>query len=154
MAITEQDLTEIERIKQLKAHYFQYLDGKQWDQLEQVFCDDVIVDCSEDGSPILNGRRAFREFLEPLIRDVITAHQGHDPRITITGPDSATGIWSMEDRLWWPAAEGGRHLWGLGSYHEKYRREPDGEWRIQELVLKRIRVEVNGEQVIPPPTGK
>ena len=55
----------------------------------------------------------------------------------------------MEDMLWWPESQGGRHLWGTGWYFERYRKDRDGEWRILELVLRRIRVEVDGKQTFP-----
>lgn len=148
-----EDLVDIERIRQLKARYFQYLDQKRWDEWEQVFCEDVLIDTTQDDSPVIHGRAAFREFLPPILEGVQTVHHGHMPRIEITGPDTATGVWSMEDMLWWPESQGGRALWGMGWYFEKYRRDPDGEWRILELKLRRIKVVVNGEQVFPPPTA-
>jgi len=60
------------------------------------------------------------------------------------------GIWSMEDMLWWPEDQGGAHLWGMGWYYEKYRKDSDGRWSIAELTLKRIKVEVDGVQTYPP----
>ena len=60
---------------------------------------------------------------------------------------AASGTWSMEDMLWWPPGSPMEHLWGLGWYEEKYRREADGEWRIAHLKLRRIRVEVDGKEV-------
>ena len=150
--MTPEDLVDIERIRQLKARYFQTMDQKNWDDWEQVFCEDVTIDTTQEGdTPVIHGRAKFREFLPPIIQNVQTVHHGHMSRIEITGPDTATGVWSMEDMLWWPPEEGGRHLWGMGWYFEKYRRDPDGEWRILELKLRRIRVEVDGQQVFPPP---
>ena len=149
--MTPDDLVDIERIRQLKARYFQFLDQKRWDEWEQVFCEDVLIDTTQEGSPLIHGRAKFREFLPPILEGVQTVHHGHMPQIEITGPDTATGVWSMEDMLWWPASQGSRTLWGMGWYFEKYRRDADGEWRILELKLRRIRVVVNGEQVFPPP---
>ena len=57
----------------------------------------------------------------------------------------------MEDMLWWPPERGGQKIWGMGWYFEEYRKEADGEWRILDLKLRRIRVEVNGKQQFPPP---
>lgn len=147
--MTPEDLVEIEKIRQLKARYFRLMDQKAWDEWEQVFCEDVTVDTTQDGSPVINGRKAFREFLPPILENVTTVHHGHTYEIEITGPDSACGIWAMEDMLWWSADAGGAHLWGTGWYYENYRKDPDGEWRILELVLKRARVEMNGKQTIP-----
>ena len=145
--MTPEDLVEIEQIRQLKARYFHLMDQKRWDEWEQVFCEDARIDTTQEGSPLLESRKAFREFLPPLLEGVKTVHHGHLSEIEITGPDTAAGTWSMEDHLWWPD---GRHLWGTGFYFEKYRKGPDGTWRIQELELRRIRTEVDGKQTFPP----
>jgi hypothetical protein len=76
---------------------------------------------------------------------VVTCHQGHTPIIKLTGRDTAEGVWAMEDMLWWPAGSPIEHLWGLGWYEDRYRREADGEWRIAHLKLRRIRVELDGQ---------
>lgn len=148
--MTPLDLVEIERIRLLKARYFQLLDQKRWDEWSMVFCEDVTIDTSQEAdTPILHGRKAFLEFLPPVLERVQTVHHGHMSQIEITGPTTATGTWSMEDMLWWPADRGGQKLWGMGWYFEEYRKEADGEWRIFDLKLRRIRVEVNGKQVFP-----
>lgn len=144
-----EDLVEIERIRQLKARYFRLMDAKQWDEWRDVFCEAVIVDHTM-GAPLIEGRDAFVDFLRPILQHVKTAHHGHMPEIELTGPATATGIWAMEDMLWWPPEQGGRHLWGQGWYFEQYRKEADGEWRIARLELRRIRVEIDGKQAFPP----
>ena len=45
-----------------------------------------------------------------------------------------------------PGAER-QHLFGVGFYFERYRRDPDDVWRILELRLRRVRVEVDGQEV-------
>jgi ketosteroid isomerase-like protein len=147
--MTPEDLVEIEKIRQLKARYFRTLDQKDWDAWERVFCEDVTIDTTQEGSPIVHGRAKFREFLVPILTGVKTVHHGHMSEIEITGPNTASGTWSMEDMLWWPESRGGNYLWGTGWYFEKYRKEDDGEWRILELTLRRIRTEVNGVQSFP-----
>lgn len=141
------ELVAIEQIRQLKARYFHRMDQKSWDDWADCFCEEVVVDTTQEGSPLLEGRQAFRDFLVPLLQDVRTVHHGHASEIRLTGPDSAEGTWSMEDHLWWPD---GRHLWGTGFYFERYRRDPDGVWRILSLTLRRIRTELDGVQVFPP----
>ena len=66
--MTPQDLVEIERIKQLKARYFQLMDQKRWDEWQMVFTEDAVIDTSEEGSPIIHGRQAFYEFLLPILQ--------------------------------------------------------------------------------------
>lgn len=147
--MTLEELVAIEEIRQLKARYFHLMDQKRWDEWAEVFCEDVRVDTRQEGSPLIESRQAFVDFLAPLLEGVKTVHHGHAAEIRIAGPDRAEATWSMEDNLWWPARAGGRHLWGTGFYFEKYRREADGRWRIQELVLRRIRTEVDGVQTFP-----
>jgi hypothetical protein len=147
--MTPEDLVEIEQIRQLKARYFRLMDQKKWDEWLQVFCEDVVIDTTQEGSPLLKGRQSFYDYLLPVLEGVKTVHHGHMSEIELTSSTSATATWSMEDMLWWPPERGGRHLWGMGWYFEKYRKEPDGEWRILELKLRRIRVEVDGKQTFP-----
>jgi hypothetical protein len=44
----------------------------------------------------------------------------------------------MEDKLIW---RDGSRLHGYGHYHETYRKEADGEWRIATLDLTRLRLD-------------
>jgi hypothetical protein len=143
------DLVEIERIRQLKARYFRLMDAKRWEEWRDVFCEGVVIDTSQEGVPVIEGREAFLAFLRPILRDVKTVHHGHTSEIELTGPTTATGIWAMEDLLWWPAEQGGRQLRGHGWYFDQYRKEADGEWRIARLELRRIRVEIDGKQTFP-----
>ena len=149
--MTPEDLVAIEEIRQLKARYFHLMDQKRWDEWEDVFCEDVEIDTTQEGSPIIHGRRAFRTYLEPLLEGVKTVHHGHTQEIALTDSRHATGTWAMEDHLWWPRERGGMHLWGTGFYFEHYRKDPDGRWRIEHLKLRRIRTEVDGEQTFPRP---
>lgn len=148
--MTPDDLIAIEQIRQLKARYFLLLDQKDWDAWADVFCEDVLIDTTQEGMELIHGRQAFRDLLPQILEGVQTVHHGHMSIIDITGPTTATGTWSMEDMLWYPEATGGAKLWGTGWYFEKYRKDPDGAWRIEELKLRRIRVEVNGVQTFPP----
>ena len=47
-------------------------------------------------------------------------HHGHMPEIELTSDTTATGIWAMEDHLWWPEGSALQHLHGYGHYHETY----------------------------------
>jgi hypothetical protein len=133
---------DIEAIKQLKARYFRFIDTKQWSQLREVFTPNVHIDVSGEGGGVYHGVDDFLAMLEPTLRDVVTVHHGHTPEIELTSPDTATGIWAMEDMLRFP--EGGpiAELHGYGHYHETYVKQ-DGEWRIASLELVRLRVDVS-----------
>lgn len=131
-------LAEIEAIKQLKARYFRLLDTKQWDTWRELFSDDFTADV--DGG----GVHATIHFASPeemvarnrkLLASTVTVHHGHMPEITITGADTATGIWAMVD-----VVKLGTGFRGYGHYHEEYIKRA-GRWRIRRLKLTRLEIE-------------
>ncbi len=132
-----QRLVDIEEIHQLKARYFRLMDTKDWVAFGGLFTADAVMDT--DGF-VHQGPDAILEFLPKILEGVVTTHHGHMPEITITGPDTATGIWAMFDYLTFPGDGPPKGLRGYGHYHEEYRRV-DGTWRIQHLVLTRLRVD-------------
>ncbi len=77
------------------------------------------------------------------MENVTTVHHGHTPEIEIISRDEATGIWAMEDKLWVQPASVLPFVFmhGYGHYHKRYVRLADG-WRIQEIRLVRLRVDV------------
>jgi hypothetical protein len=142
---------DIEQIKQLKARYFRFMDGKDWDAYRTVFTDDVVFDVrggmaasKRDDTypePPLEGPDAAVDFIRNGLQHLVSAHQGFMPEIELTGPDSATGIWAMTDVL--RAGEGApfRTVRGYGHYHEDYRRV-GGAWKIARLRLTRLLVDI------------
>jgi hypothetical protein len=153
MPITD-TLAEKDAIRELKARYFRCLDTKAWDEWRTVFTDDLIVRVDvtpsrlgEKGipAPSPKGADAFVGQHRVSLADYVTVHHGHTYEITLTGPETATGIWAMEDIVQFPGSEGRMH--GYGHYHEEYRKM-DGKWRIARLYLKRLRVDYIG--LLPP----
>jgi len=129
-------LEEIEAIKRLKARYFRLMDTKQWDAFAELFTDDLEFEAPDDpGARPVRGRDDFVRDVSTILQDAVTAHHGHMPEIDLTGPDSATGTWAMEDVVEFADGRGFR---GYGHYTEEYARV-DGEWRIRRLVLTRLR---------------
>lgn len=140
-------LEAIEAIRALKARYFRTMDTKDWASLEAVFAPDLVADFrnatnTRDESQLTHGAAAYVAKLAPILQDVVTVHHGHMSEITVESANSARGIWAMEDKLW-PAETSGlpfRRMHGYGHYHERYVRL-DGEWRIKEIALTRLRVD-------------
>jgi SnoaL-like domain len=133
-------MDDIEAIKQLKARYFRLMDLKDWAGMRGLFASDVHVDVTDEGGGIYETADAFLEMLEPTLRDVVTVHHGHMPEIEITSPATATGIWAMEDQLWFPPGGRVAQMHGYGHYHETYVKIDRG-WRIQSMTLVRLRVD-------------
>jgi hypothetical protein len=80
-------------------------------------------------------------YLRTNIESVVTVHHGHMPEITLLSESTASGIWAMEDKLWWPEGSPLVHLHGYGHYHETYEKT-DGQWRIMTLKLTRLHREL------------
>jgi uncharacterized protein (TIGR02246 family) len=131
-------MDDVEAIKRLKARYFRTMDTKDWEGMRQVFTDDVVVDTTGSGGQIVEGADTFMRYLQSTLDGVVTVHHGHMPEVEVTGPDTATGVWAMQDILEWPD---GRRMFGYGHYHETYARLEDG-WRIATTRLTRLRVDV------------
>lgn len=131
-------LLDVEAIKQLKARYFRYVDTKQWTELAALFTASPHIDF---GDVVFTDATEFATSTGSLIGQTPTVHHGHMPEVELTGPDTATGVWAMEDLVTVPSGPHtpyGHH--GYGHYHETYQRV-DGRWRIARLKLTRLRLD-------------
>jgi len=139
-----QTLGHLEEIKQLKARYFRLMDTKQWTEFALVFAEEAEIDVTEDvesDEGRVRGRERIAHFIRDAVQDARTVHHGHMPEITLTGPDTAEGIWAMYDYLEFPSESGQPNgLHGYGHYHEKYVHR-DGRWQIASMRLSRLRVD-------------
>jgi len=131
--VSPEQLADVEAIKKLKARYFRLMDTKRWDEWADVFTEDCVMLA---GDRRTDGRDAFVRFVQRLLGDHVTVHHGHMPEIELTGPTTATGIWSMYDRVELDPPHG---FEGYGHYLEEYRKEADGQWRISQLELTRLK---------------
>ncbi|MBA3054013.1 MAG: nuclear transport factor 2 family protein [Sphingomonadales bacterium] len=136
-------MDDIEAIKQLKGRYFYYLDMKDWGAWGDLFTTDATLDVSgeypdaaDPSQYVISGREAIRTFVAQAVEGTVTVHHGHMPLISLAGSDRASGIWAMEDNLFFPD---GSRMTGYGHYREDYSRA-DGTWRIARLKLTRLRV--------------
>jgi len=136
-------LIALEAIRQLKARYLRFVDTKQWDGFQALFCDDATMDISDDVPDlILTGSQVIRDAVSHSLAECLSVHQGFMPELDILSPTEARGLWAMQDKLQWTrdCGNGIRDLDGWGHYHETYRKVGD-EWRIQTLKLTRLRLD-------------
>lgn len=131
-------LEDMEEIRQLKARYFRFVDEKKHDELAALFTPNakLVTDGITWKSP-----KEFASTIRDLTGAAPSAHSGAMPEITITGPNTASGIWSMEDILTFPAgkdAPEGHN--GYGQYHETYKKV-NGKWLIDSVLLTRFWME-------------
>jgi uncharacterized protein (TIGR02246 family) len=138
VADKEDDVDDIEAIRQLKARYFRTMDTKDWQGMRRVFTDDVVVDTSAAGGSMVSGADEFMAFLQEALNGAVTVHQGHMPEIDLTSPTTATGIWALNDLVIWP---NGMRLDGYGHYHETYEKTGD-HWLIKSSTLTRLHVDL------------
>ncbi|MEU4678527.1 nuclear transport factor 2 family protein [Micromonospora sp. NPDC023737] len=131
-------LEAIESIKKLKARYFRFVDEKKHDELAALFTPDAKL--VTDGISWKSSKE-FAYTIRDLTGAAPSVHHGHMPEIEITGPGTASGIWSMENLLTFPAApEAPEGHNGYGQYRETYRKV-DGRWLIDSLLLTRLRMD-------------
>ena len=129
-------MDDVEEIKKLKARYFRALDTQDWDLYQSVFAEDCVVDLTRAGGERFEGRPAFMAYATamPLVQSV---HHGHMPEIDLTGPDTATGVWVLEDYNIW---EDGTQNHGWGHYLETYVKR-DNRWYIKTMALSYLRID-------------
>jgi SnoaL-like domain len=136
-------LADLYEIQKLKARYFRCMDTRDWEGFRGVFADDLVFvnDHSrvpQSATPTWTSADALVDYLSRSHPDKVTIHHGHMPEIEFIDDDNATGIWAMND---WVDDPGRGGAWqGYGHYHERYRRDEDGRWRITSVHLTRLRV--------------
>jgi len=136
----------IAAIRQLKSRYCRLLDLKQWEEWGELFTSDAIMIVKDDvppelGDPTLRGRAAIVAQVRSIIHPAISAHQVHEPDITVRSATKAEGIWGMHDFVTWPDGVASpvpfRAMEGFGYYYENYRCVKR-RWLIASLELRRL----------------
>jgi hypothetical protein len=134
--MTPDDLVEMELIKRVKYAYFRCLDLKEWDEIRELFTEDATCAYSA-GAYSYEGRDAIVEFFRKSMgrETFLSSHKAHHPEIDLTGPDTATGVWALEDTvidLQW-----GLDIHGAAFYEDTYAKV-DGTWKIRHTAYRRV----------------
>ena len=127
---------EIEAIKQLKYRYMRCVDMKLWDEMATTFIPEASCSYSA-GHYHYEGRDAIIAWLKKgMDRDAFhSSHSVHHPEITLTGPETATGIWALEDIV--IDTDHDIQISGAAFYHDRYVKR-DGEWLIEHTGYERV----------------
>lgn len=137
MAYTLQQLSDMEEIKVLKHRYFRAIDTGDFAALPALFTEDI--DCTYNGGTYkvsLKGRDAMVEFLSNSFHSgALAMHIGIMPEVAVTGDNSATGIWYLQDVF--IDLEKDDHTFGTAIYTDTYRRE-GGTWKIASTYYDRV----------------
>lgn len=130
-------LIAIEEIKHLKARRIRALDTKDWATYEALHAPDY--EANNEGERPWKGSEANTERLAEIQKDKVSVHHAHTPEITLLSRTRATGVWAMEDRIWWKQGDEDHWLHGWGFYYETYEKH-GGEWLFASRQLKRQKV--------------
>jgi SnoaL-like domain len=138
--MTPDDLVEIELIRQLKYRYVRFIDTKRWDDLAGLFLPDATASYG-GGARVCEGRDAIMAFLVDSMADeqMLTSHKVHQPEITLTGSDTAEGVWALDDVV--VLGTLGTTVRGASFYDDRYAKA-DGDWRIAHTGYRRIYEEI------------
>lgn len=133
-------------IVETKAQYCRCLDTKDWDGFADVYTEDLVLDSRPVRDHVIEGRDAAVASVRGSLDGVTTVHQVHNPEVRFDG-DEADVIWALQDHIVWPedrhAAMKSRGMTGFGHYHERYRKCPDGKWRIARQRVSRLHVQMH-----------
>jgi ketosteroid isomerase-like protein len=122
-------LEDIEGIKRLKAKYWNSIDNKDWEALTECYTEDVIFDDAHFGR--MEGRDYIVKVLKRAMKDVSTAHHGHNPEIQILSSTAARGRWALND---WVKIKDQDFMKGCAIYEDEYVKA-NGSWKIQKSKL-------------------
>jgi hypothetical protein len=134
-------LIALQAIFDLKGRRDHAVDQKDWDLYADLHTDDYVA-MSIGAQPIVGGRAAA-DALRIQLANVTTVHHCHTPVIDFQDRDNATGVWAMEDNLFWSRNGEKQWLRGFGFYHETYVRGTDGRWRFRYRKLERTHAETS-----------
>lgn len=154
-----QRLVAIESIKNTKAKYWLGVDTKDWELLGNTFCEDATFDIRgerdlkpgelysklppfeqalAEGDELVNkGRANIIRFISSVMQHWVSVHQGWGFIIDFISDERAKVIIPQIDYI-----DDGQHtMKGHGHYHEIFRKDLDGVWRIEQFVLTRMRMD-------------
>jgi ketosteroid isomerase-like protein len=134
-------LIELHAIYRLKGRRDHAVDQKDWSTYAELHTDDYIA-MSITSEPIVGGKVAAEALSVQLAR-VTTVHHCHTPVIDFQDREHATGVWAMEDNLFWIRNGEKQWLRGFGFYHETYVLCSDRQWRFSYRKLERTHAETS-----------
>jgi ketosteroid isomerase-like protein len=134
-------LIELQAIYRTKGRRDHAVDQKDWATYAELHTDNYVA-MSIAAEPIVGGKAAAAQ-LSVQLAGVTTVHHCHTPVITFQDREHATGVWAMEDNLFWK--RNGEKQWcrGFGFYHEAYVKGADGQWRFSYRKLERTHAETS-----------
>jgi bile-acid 7alpha-dehydratase len=132
-----QQLVDVDAIKQLKAQFFYYDDAEAIDNIVSLFTDDAVFDLYLDtGYLKFEGKTAIRGFLSGSysVTDM-TRHMNTNPLIEFIDSNTATGKWYLLSTVTYKAdypnlGDPQTAWWGQGTWDDEYVKV-NGVWKIK-----------------------
>ena len=131
------DLQDIEAIETLKARYWRAIDRRRPAEVEACFIQDATIDF--EGLPRYESREGFMAMVRQAAgsSQTFNMHHGQNPRITITGPNTAAGEW---DIFYFGIDLGSQTIVQMaGIYTDTYVRE-NGNWLIATTTMRQTSI--------------
>ena len=134
--MTPEDLVEIEAIKAVKYRYVRGVDLRDADLIASTLTEDAAAAYSA-GKLSYEGRDAIVSFIIDSMPagELLSAHRVHHPEIELTGPDTATARWALDDTV--ILLNYNMTLRGA-AYYEDEMVKRDGEWKIHRTGYRRL----------------
>ena len=132
-------LSDCAAIEALKYRYWHALDLKRPEDVRDCLAEDMVVEF--EGLPRFESRDAFMAIIRQgaARTHAFDMHHGQNPRITLTGADSAEGEW---DVFYYGIDLSARTLMQMaGAYRDTYVRR-GGRWSIATAAMRQISLHV------------
>jgi len=123
-------LEDIEEIKKLQAKYAYLVDSLQFDEMADLFTDDIIANYEPLAK--FSGKVELIAGLKEAVKyQSMMCHQMMTPLIEVNG-DSATATWYLFGPFTAKTPEGEVPHWIQGKYSNEYIRV-DGKWKYSKI---------------------
>jgi hypothetical protein len=138
------EITEAERqiasqqIQELQARRCLAVDTKDWATHETLHAPD-FRSYQAEGDNWTPGAKVYTDRVATLSANRLSAHHVFTPILTFDSPSRASGLWIMEDYIWWKQGAEDHWLHGFGFYDETYEKR-DGKWLFTSRRLRRHKV--------------
>jgi len=133
-----QRLSDIEACRRLRITYFRCLDTANLADLREILTEDFSCHCA--GGDYVYTAKNRAEFLavteDSFHTEIVTQHNGHGSEIELLSDTRATALVYFNDLVYHFRSR--EFLMGTGLYKDRYRKEPDGRWRIEYGEYERI----------------
>ncbi len=133
-----QVLSDIESCRRLRITYFRCLDTANLKTMKSTLTEDYSCRCV--GGDYVYQAKSRAEFLEVMDSsfhsEIVTQHNGHGSEVDLESDTRATALVYFNDLVYHFRSR--EFLMGTGLYKDRYRKDPDGVWRIEYGEYERI----------------